>query len=133
MDLENVPQEGNATLGGHRKAMYARDRDGRIGAVASAGWEVEEIVTRQAVDELERLAAEALAGVRAGTASPLAYHMYRARMDDTLLAQVTGLWRWRVRRHLRPEVFRTLSPALLTRYAAALGMDVEQLTHIPPP
>ena len=132
MDIENVPQEGNATLGGHRKAMYARGADGRLAPVAYAGWEVEEIVTRQAVEELDRLAADALTRVRAGTASPLEYHMYRARMDDTLLAQTTGLWRWRVRRHLRPEVFRRLSPALLARYAAALGLSADQLTTVPP-
>lgn len=131
MDAGEVPQEGNATLGGRRKAMYARGADGRLGTVASAGWEVEEIVTRQAVDELDRRAAAALAGVHAGTASLLEYHMYRARMDDSLLAQSTGLWRWRVRRHLRPAVFARLSTALLTRYAAALGIDVATLTSTP--
>ncbi len=41
-----VPQEGNSTLGGHRKAMYARGADGKLHIVQSAGWEVEEIVTR---------------------------------------------------------------------------------------
>jgi hypothetical protein len=133
MELKDIPQEGNATLGGHRKAMYARSADGRLEAVAYAGWEVEEIVTRQAVDELERLAADALARVHAGSASALEYHMYRARMDDTLLAQTTGLWRWRVRRHLRPATFARLAPALLARYAEALGITVDQLTTVPPP
>jgi hypothetical protein len=132
MELKDVPQEGNTTLGGHRKAMYAHGADGRLTPVAYAGWEVEEIVTRQAVDEFDRLAADALTRARAGAASPLEYHMYRARMDDTLLAQVTGLWRWRGRRHLRPQVFRTLSPVLLARYAAALDLSVEQLTTLPP-
>lgn len=48
MDIDEVPQEGNATLAGLRKAVYARDADNRIVTVASAGWEVEEIVTQQA-------------------------------------------------------------------------------------
>ena len=44
--LDNeVPQEGNSTLGGHRKAIYARGADGKLHIVQSAGWEVEEIVT----------------------------------------------------------------------------------------
>lgn len=132
MKAEDVPQEGNATLGGQRKAMYARGADGRIGIVASQGWEAEEIVTRQAVEELERLAADARRRALAGETSPLEYHMYRARMDITLLSQVTGLWAWRVRRHLRPEVFARLSPALRARYAAALGIEPEQLDRLDP-
>ena len=125
-----VPQEGNSTLGGHRKAMYARGTDGKLHIVQSAGWEVEEIVTRQAVDDLRRLAEDARRRVLAGRTSPLEYHMYRARMDVPLLAQTSGLWQWRIRRHFRPAVFAALSPALLARYAAAMGLSVEQLKTV---
>ncbi|QDF95381.1 hypothetical protein CJ010_01845 [Azoarcus sp. DD4] len=129
MDIDQVPQEGNRTLGGHRKALYARDADGRIGLVPSRGWEAEEIVTRQAVEELDRLTAEARQRAIEGTGSALEFHMYKARMDSLMLAQVTGLWHWRVRRHLRPEIFRQLRPALLARYAEALGIAVTTLTR----
>jgi hypothetical protein len=126
--LDNdVPQEGNATLGGHRKAVYARGADGKMHIVQSAGWEVEEIVTRQAVDDLHRLADEARQRVVAGQTSALEYHMHKARMDVPLLAQVTGLWQWRIRRHFRPDIFAHLSPALLARYAEAMGLTVDQL------
>jgi len=30
MLTNEVPQEGNATLGGHRKALYARGANGRL-------------------------------------------------------------------------------------------------------
>jgi hypothetical protein len=53
--------------------------------------------------------------------------MYRARMDVELLSQASGLWRWRVRRHLKPEGFARLPPALKLRYAEALGISVEAL------
>lgn len=125
----DVPQEGNVTLDGHRKAIYARAADGRVQLVESAGWEVEEIVTRQAIDEFVQLAEQARQQALAGAVSPLAYHMYRARMDEALLAQSTGLWRWRIRRHFRPEIFRGLSPSLLRRYADALGIRADQLTQ----
>jgi hypothetical protein len=126
----DVPQEGNVTLDGHRKAVYARAADGRVQLVESAGWEVEEIVTRQAIDEFVQLAEQARQHALAGKVSPLAYHMYRARMDEALLAQSTGLWRWRIRRHFRPEIFRGLSLSLLQRYADALGIRVDQLTQV---
>lgn len=130
MRVDEVPQEGNRSLGGHRKALYARDGDGRLRIVQSAGWEVEEIVTRQAVEDLERLAEDARRRVLAGETSPLEYHMHRLRMDVPLLAQVTGLWQWRIRRHFRPAVFARLAPALLARYAEATGLSVEQLRRI---
>lgn len=127
MNENEVPQEGNATLAGHRKTVYARGADGKLRQVESAGWEVEEIVTRQAVEDLERQAEDARRRALAGETSPLEYHMCRCRMDVPLLSQATGLWQWRVRRHLRPEVFARLSPRLLARYGEALGLPVEAL------
>lgn len=122
-----VPQEGNRTLGGHRKAVYARGADGKVHIVQSAGWEVEEIVTRQAVEDLDRLAEDARQRVLSGQVSPLEYHMHKARMDVPMLSQTTGLWQWRIRRHFHPEIFARLSPALLGRYADVMGLSVEQL------
>ena len=122
-----VPQEGNSTLGGHRKAMYARGADGKLHIVQSAGWEVEEIVTKQAVDDLLRLTENARQRVLAGQTSPLEYHMYRVRMDVPLLSQASGIWQWRIRRHFRPAIFAGLSASLLATYADAMGMTVEQL------
>lgn len=122
-----VPQEGNVTLGGHRKGVYARGDDGKIQLVQSAGWEVEEIVTRQAVDDLNRMAEDARQRVLAGQTSALEYHMHKARMDLPLLSQTTGLWQWRIRRHFRPTIFAGLSPAMLARYASVMGISIEQL------
>jgi len=128
MDAADVPQESSAIYGGVRKAVYARTHDGRLGLVQSRGWETEETVIRQAVEAFEELAAAALERARAGQGSPLEVHMYRARMDIGLLAQATGLWRWRVRRHMRPAA--RLSTALRTRYAQALGIEPSQLDVI---
>jgi hypothetical protein len=126
----DVPQEGNATLDGRRKAVYAMAEDGRLRIVPSSGWEAEEIVTRQAVEDLERRAEAARARVLAGETSPLEYHMYRARMDVALLSQSTGLWGWRVRRHFRPRIFERLPQRLRQRYAEALGIALEALGRV---
>ncbi len=123
MEIREVPQEGNATLAGLRKAIYARNADGRIVAVQSAGWEVEEIVTQQAVDIFSAYTAAAHARVVLGESSPLEYWMYARRMDLATLAQSSGLWRWRIRRHFRPAAFSRLAPAMLDRYADALGIS----------
>ncbi len=130
MRERDVPQEGNATLAGHRKAVYAVGEDGKLRIVPSRGWEVEEVVTRQAVEDLERRAREARDRALAGAASPLEYHMYRARMDLAMLAATAGIWRWRVRRHLRPQVFARLHVRLRRRYADALGVTLEALARV---
>jgi hypothetical protein len=131
MDLKNVPQEGNKTLGGHKKAVYAKDAGGHIVAVASKGWEVEEIVTSQAVEEMQALTETARQNVLNGSSAPLEYWMYARRMDLLLLAQTTGIWRWRIRRHFRPVIFARLPDRVLARYAEALGLSIQELQHLP--
>ncbi len=131
MEVNEVPQEGNRTLGHHRKALYARDAGGRVIIVPSCGSEVDETVTLQAVERMHALADDAKRRVLAGETSPLEYWMWTKRMDVALLSQVTGLWQWRIRRHFRPAVFSHLSPRLLARYAEALGLNAEELRSLP--
>lgn len=123
--------EGNQILEGERRGVYRPDDQGRFRLVPSDGWKVEEVVTGAAVEAFQRLADQALADCRAGRASPLAYHMYRLRLDPPSLAQAMGIGHWRVRRHLRPRPFARLSRRLLERYADILDMGVEELTRSP--
>lgn len=127
MKLDEVPQDHSSTYGGHSKLVYAVDASGHYQGTQSDGWEPEAYATQLAVAELETQEAEAEAAWRRGELSPLKCLMYRYRMDEPALAQIAGLWQWRVRRHFRPEVYRRLSPALLGRYAEAFGLPVEEL------
>jgi len=119
MDIKNVPQDHISTYANNKKAIYATDEKGRYGVVASSGWDVEEEATKQALDELQRQADEAYAEVKEGKRSTLYYHMYAQRMDPIVLAQSTGMFQWRVKRHFKPAVFATLSEKLLVRYSEA--------------
>jgi len=132
MKREDVPQDGAKAFEGFKKALYALDENGKYAIVSSSGWEAEEIVLEQAIEEYERAAADALARAKAGETSPLEVHMCRRRMDVVLLAQSTGFFRWQVRRHLRPGVFASLPPAKRARYGEALGLDPRELDVLPP-
>jgi hypothetical protein len=132
MKTDDIPQDDNPTLAGVRKQIYAVDADGRYTARPTTGWDVESIVTSQAVAEYARLAADALTRARAGESSPLEFHMYDRRLELPTLAAAAGLWQWQVRRHLKPGPFKSLSPALLDRYAATLGISVDTLCALPP-
>jgi hypothetical protein len=131
MKKQDVPQDNNATLEGARKAVYAVDDSGQYTVVPSSGWEVEETVTSMAVEHYQDLAEEALQKVRQGTASPLLYHMFARRFNVDTLAQASGLFQWQVKRHCKPKVFAGLNAKMLSRYAATMGITVEQLTTLP--
>ncbi len=131
MKDEHVPQHDISTYANNKKAMYAVDRNGDYTRIASSGWNVEETVTKQALEELIRLTDHAHKEVLAGRKSPLFFHMYDRRMDLHTLAQSTGLYKWRIKRHFIPTVFTGLSRKLLQRYAEALGISVNRLTALP--
>jgi hypothetical protein len=52
-------------------------------------------------------------------------------MDFDTLVMVSGMWRWRVRRHFKPDVYAKLSDAVLARYADAMGVTVTILKTLP--
>lgn len=127
MKLEDVPQDPGSAYGGHSKLLYAVDESGYYQGAQSVGWDAESYATQLALAELEAQEAEAEAGWRRGELSPLKCLMYRYRMDEPALAQVTGLWQWRIRRHFRPAIYRRLGSRMLLRYADAFGLSVDEL------
>lgn len=131
MKTAEVPQQNAKAFMGHSKLLYAQDQNGRYTGAASSGWEAEEIVLDQAIAEYLRLATDAWKRARTGCGSTLAYHMYRQRMDPVLLAQSTGLPKWRVRRHLKAGAFQALPAKLRQRYADALGATPAELDALP--
>jgi GTPase SAR1 family protein len=131
MDIKNVPQDHISTYAENKKAVYATDENGLYTVVSSSGWDVEEEVTKQALIELQRQADDAYQLVVLGSKSPLYYHMYAQRMDLIVLAQSTGMFQWRIKRHFKPAVFNSLSASLLNRYSDALGVSVDNLKKLP--
>lgn len=127
MKLDEVPQDHSSTYGGHSKLVYAVDAGGHYQGAQSDGWEPEAFATQLAVAELQAQEAQALAAWRAGELSPLKYLMCQCRMDEAALAQIAGLWQWRIRRHFQPRHYARLPRRVLQRYAEAFGLDVAQL------
>ena len=120
-----------AILDRWHEISYALDDDGRYVLAPSAGWGPANVANRQAWETIAEEVAEALAAIRTGAASPLAFHMARCQMDVGLLASYVHLARWRVKRHLRPRVYARLRPGLRERYAQVFGGGAEDLDFIP--
>lgn len=131
MKQDDVPQDHSKTYGGHNKVFYAVDNKGDYASVHSSGWEVEELATHTAIAEISRQANNAWHEANTGIASPLAFHMYNQRMDLSLLAQTSGLYKWRIKRHFKPVKFNRLPERILSRYADALGLTITALKTLP--
>lgn len=131
MRADDVPQETNPVFQHERKAVYAVNADGEYVLVKTGGSEVDFGPTLDAGEWFASQAQQARQRVEQGLSSPLEFWMYQQRMDVPTLAQATGLWQWRVRRHLRPDIFPLLSAKLLQRHADALGVSIASLKSLP--
>ena len=131
MELKNVPQDDSATYGKMKKAVYAKNEDGSIKSVSSSGWEVEETVTQQAIDDIEQSKREALEEVNSGEKSTLYYYMFERRMDVALLSQATGFFQWTIKKDFNPTVFEKINEKRLLIYCDALGKNLEDIKKLP--
>lgn len=130
MKREDVPQDA-AILGQWHEIAYALDEQGRYVLAPSAGWDAANVANLQAWEMIAEDVEQAVEAVRCGKASPLVFHMARFQMDLGLLARYAGMARWRVKRHLRPEVYVRLKPELRARYARVFSVSIEDLDVVP--
>ena len=126
MDKIDIPQESNATLNGQQKVMYAPNNSGQFERF-NYGSNVEEYATKLAVEEYEILMEESLSRIKQNISSPIEYFMYKNRMDLPTLASVVDMFAFRVKRHLKADIFKSLNDKMLNRYAIAFNITLEDL------
>jgi hypothetical protein len=129
MKISEIPQDHVKTMQGEKKALYALDDRGNYTRSTTSGWEAEEVVLTQVIDDFNEKAKEAALRVRKNETSPIEYYMYRRWMDPLTLAQAMGLYRWQVRRHFKPRVFKRLDDGMLNEYARIFGVSVDALNR----
>jgi hypothetical protein len=120
------------TEGWLKKGNYALDDKGKYVMVPSKGWVVDEMINRMAYDEYKVKEEETRKAVLAGQKSPLAYYMELRQMTPEILGKTAGIAAFRVKRHLRPEIFAKLKPHVLDSYAKALDITRKELKTVPP-
>ena len=131
MKIKEVPQDETKTFKGFgTKALYAVDENGQYTRTPTSGWEVEEVVLRDVVDDFAKLAEQAKTRVFRGETSPIEYYMNKNYMDLPALARGMGLARWRIKRHFNPNVFNKLNQKMLQRYADFFNMDIHTIKNI---
>ena len=131
MKVKEIPQDNIKTFKGFgTKAMYAVDENGQYTKTPTSGWEVEEVVLRDVIDDFAKLAELAKTRVFKGETSPIEYYMNKYYMDLPALARGMGLAKWRVKRHFNPNVFNKLNQKMLQSYADFFNIDVHTLKNI---
>jgi hypothetical protein len=132
MKVNEVPQDDVPDYSeGIKKGNYALDDEGKYVMVPSKGWEVDELTNRLAFNEYEAKVEETRKAVLEGKKSPLAYYMELRQMTPEILGKTAGIAVFRVKRHLRPEIFAKLKESVLDSYAKALDITREELKTIP--
>lgn len=131
MDIKSVPQDDSTTYAKMEKIIYATTDDGKLQSVSSTGWDVEELVTQQALDDIDESIKEAYKLAKSGQKSPLYYHMYASRMDLVVLSQSTGFFQWTIKKDFKPDVFARLSEKRLLEYCDVLGKTLDEIKELP--
>jgi hypothetical protein len=132
MKVNEVPQDDVFDYSeGIKKGNYALDDKGKYVMVPSKGWVIDEMINRMAYDEYKAKEEETRKAVLAGRKSPLAYYMELRQMTPEILGKTAGIATFRVKRHLRPEIFTKLKPSVLEAYAKALAITTEELITVP--
>ena len=127
MKKENVPQDMGALGKVTKEVCYATDASGKYTTELSTGWDVKKDALDVAWKDVEERIAGAKQRVLKGEASPLLFFMEYRLMDPGILSDYTGYWKWQIKRHVKPEVFKRLSEKKLQKYAEAFNVKVEDL------
>lgn len=127
MKKENVPQDLSSLGKITKEVCYATDKSGKYVTELSRGWEVKINALDVAWEDIEARRTKAKQQVLNNEASPLLFFMEYRLMDIGILSDYTGFWKWKIKRHLKPEVFKKLSDKQLKKYAEAFNVKVEDI------
>lgn len=131
MKKEEVPQDkSNLESANFRELCYAIDENGEYTTEKSTGWEPKTIALNNAMEVIQERISEAKKRVEEGKTSPIEYYMEFHKMDIGILSEYVGMWKWRVKRHFKPEVFKKLNKRILQKYADVFDISIEELKKI---
>ena len=130
MNKEDVPQDLSSLGKITKEICYATDASGKYTTELSKGWEIKMSALDVAWQDIGERVAAARAKVLKQEASPLLFFMELKLMDVGVLAAYTGFWKWQVRRHLQPAVFKKLSDRRLRRYAEVFDISIDDLNTL---
>lgn len=130
MKKQDLPQdESNLKSANMTEVLYVTDENDQYTTANSIGWEAKKLALEESMALIHERIEEAKHNVALNKVSPVIYFMELNKMDLSVLAAYVGMWQWRVKRHTKPKIFKTLSDTILKKYADAFGISVEELKN----
>ena len=114
----------------YKTVIYTVDENGNYIRKQTTGWEPENIAHSIAWDDINQRIENTRKKVQAGKLSPLAYFMEREMLNPKRLSGLTGISKWRIRRHRNPRIFSKISESYLNRYAEFFNVSVSDFIHL---
>jgi hypothetical protein len=127
MKKEEIPQDNGALNKLTKEVVYATDASGKYTTDLSTGWEVKATALDIAWKDIEKRISDARQKVLDNQASPILYFMELRLMDIGIVSAYTGFWKWTIKQHLKPSVFKRLPDTKLQQYADVFNVTVEEL------
>ncbi len=128
MKSKDVPQDdANMLQGKFKEPVYSLDKNGNYTTTPSVGWDPKNAVIQEAWDNVNEKIENAKQQVLAGKLSPIAYYIEKNIMDIGLVAQYMNMWKWTIKKHLKPRNFAKLNDSTLEKYAKVFNVSKEEL------
>jgi len=130
MEEDTNPVYKNQAYGQFRELFYNYGADGKFEKSVGFHGESDRVTLQQAWDLFNDRIEEARQKVKTGQASPILYYMEKTLVTPMDLSMHAGIMVWRVKRHLKPKVFKRLSEKTLKKYAEAFNVTLDQLKNV---
>lgn len=130
MKIKDLPQDPSILDKFTKDVVYGEDESGNYTTGLSRGWKVKADALNIAWEDIEQRINEAKQKFNNGEASPVLFFMELRLMDMTTIAAYTGFWKWQVKRHIQPKVFKNLSDKKIRKYAEVFEVSVDDLKNL---
>jgi hypothetical protein len=130
MEKKDIPQDPSILDKFTKEICYAVDDTGKYVTDLSRGWDVKAKALGVTWTDIESRIEQAKQKVLRGEASPILYYMELRLMDIAIVSAYTGFWKWRIKRHLKPDQFKRLSLKNMQKYASAFDISIEKFKSI---
>lgn len=130
MKKQDIPQdESNLKSANMTEVVYVTDENDNYTTANSIGWDAKKAALEESMALINERIEEARQNVANNTVSPIVYFMELNKMDLSVLSSYVGIWQWRIKRHAKPKIFKTLSDSVLRKYADTFGITVDELKN----
>ena len=127
MKKENVPQDLSALGKITKEVCYATDESGKYTTQLSQGWDVKINALDVTWSDIQQKINAARERVLHNEVSPILFFMEKNVMNIGILSSYTGFFKWQIKRHLKPAVFKKLSHKKLNKYAEVFNITIDEL------